>query len=213
MKIVIGNHNYSSWSLRAWLLLRQAGLAFETIRVPLYAPGFSAQIKHYHPAGKVPVLIDNDQTIWDSLAICEYLNEQYLEDSAWPVDKVSRAHARSSCAEMHSSFIALRSEMPMNCRRIIEGFQVSEAAQQDIDRIIELWSEALTLSNSDRFLYGEFSIADAFYAPVAFRFASYQVELPQQLQAYQQRLLQLPACQEWLQLAQQESEVIEEEEV
>ncbi|WP_432471696.1 glutathione S-transferase family protein [Amphritea sp. HPY] len=213
MKLVIGNYNYSSWSLRAWLLMQYKELEFETVRIALFAPDFTDQIKQYNPAGKVPVLIDNGHTIWDSLAICEYINEQYLDGSCWPEDKHLRAHARSSCAEMHSGFMQLRSEVPMNCRRIIDNFRVSGGVQTDIDRIITLWTEALELSSSEQFLYGEFSIADAFYAPVVYRFNSYGVELPPQLEAYKQRILNLPACMEWLKLAKQETEVIEEEEV
>lgn len=213
MKLVIGNHNYSSWSLRAWLLLRYFELTFDAERIALFTPGSAALIKRHNPAGKVPVLLDNGQTIWDSLAICEYINEHYLDNRAWPADTQLRAHARSSCAEMHSGFMALRHALPMNCRRIVDNFSISTEVQQDIDRITALWSEALELSGSDQFLYGEFSIADAFYAPVAFRFASYKVALPERLQAYQNRLLQLPACREWLALAKAETEVIEEEEV
>lgn len=213
MKLVIGNHNYSSWSLRAWLLLRHFELTFDAERIALFTPGSAAQIKRYNPAGKVPVLLDNDQTIWDSLAICEYVNERYIDNRAWPADTRLRAHARSSCAEMHSGFMALRHAMPMNCRRIVDNFAISAEVQQDIDRIIALWTEALELSGSKQFLYGEFSIADAFYAPVVYRFNSYGVELPPQLEAYKQQILNLPACMQWLELAKQETEVIEEEEV
>ncbi|WP_296061380.1 glutathione S-transferase family protein [uncultured Amphritea sp.] len=213
MQLIIGNHNYSSWSLRAWLLLRQFELEFETVRIALFTPGSAELIRGYNPAGKVPVLLDNTLTVWDSLAICEYISEQYLHGQGWPAAKDLRAHARSSCAEMHTGFMALRHALPMNCRRTVENFTISAEVQQDIDRIIQLWSEALRLSGSEQFLYGEFSIADAFYAPVAFRLTGYGVSLPAQLQAYCERVLALPACQEWLKLAQQESEVIEEEEV
>jgi len=213
MQLVIGNHNYSSWSLRAWLLLRQFELDFKTVRIALFTPGAAEQIKSYNPAGKVPVLLDNGLTIWDSLSICEYISEQHLEGKGWPVNPALRAHARSSCAEMHTGFMALRHTLPMNCRRSVENFIISAEVQQDIDRILQLWSGALNLSASEKFLYGEFSIADAFYAPVVYRLTGYGVSLPEQLQAYCDRVLALPACQEWLKLAQQESEVIEEEEV
>ncbi|MBN1006685.1 glutathione S-transferase family protein [Amphritea pacifica] len=213
MQLVIGNHNYSSWSLRAWLLLRQFGLDFETVRIALFTPGAAEQIKRYNPAGKVPVLLDNGLIIWDSLSICEYISEQHLDGKGWPADPALRAHARSSCAEMHTGFMALRHAMPMNCRRTVENVVISAEVQQDIDRILQLWSGALNLSASEQFLYGEFSIADAFYAPVVYRLTGYGVSLPEQLQAYCDRVLALPACQEWLKLAQQESEVIEEEEV
>ncbi|WP_299197366.1 glutathione S-transferase family protein [uncultured Amphritea sp.] len=213
MQLVIGNHNYSSWSLRAWLLLRQFELEFDTVRVALFTPGSAEVIKGYNPAGKVPVLLDNGLTVWDSLSICEYISEQHLDDKGWPAELRLRAHARSSCAEMHTGFMALRHALPMNCRRSIENFIISAEVQQDIDRIIQLWSGALNLSASEKFLYGEFSIADAFYAPVVYRLTGYGVSLPEQLQAYCDRVLALPACQEWLKLAQEESEVIEEEEV
>ncbi|RRC97279.1 glutathione S-transferase family protein [Amphritea balenae] len=213
MQLVIGNHNYSSWSLRAWLLMRHTGLKFETLRIALFTPGFTDQIKQYSSAAKVPVLLDNGQTIWDSLAICEYISEQHLNGAGWPVDIQLRAHARSSCAEMHSGFMALRNEMPMNCRRTVDNFSTSEASRKDIERICQLWDEALKISGSEQFLYGDFSIADAFYAPVIYRFNSYGVALTPQLEAYKERVLNLPACQEWLELARQETEVIEEEEV
>lgn len=213
MQLIIGNHNYSSWSLRAWLLLRQFELEFDTVRIALFTPGSAELIRGYNPAGKVPVLLDNGLTVWDSLSICEYISEQHLDGKGWPADQALRAHARSSCAEMHTGFMALRHAMPMNCRRTVENFTISAEVQQDIDRIIQLWSEALRLSGSEQFLYGEFSIADAFYSPVVFRLTGYGVRLPAQLQAYCERVLALPACQEWLKLAQQENEVIEEEEV
>ncbi|RTE67206.1 glutathione S-transferase family protein [Amphritea opalescens] len=213
MQLIIGNHNYSSWSLRAWLLLRQFDLGFDTLRIALFTPGSAKQIKSFNPAGKVPILLDNDLTIWDSLAIGEYINEQHLFGKGWPADARLRAHARSSCAEMHSGFMALRKAMPMNCRRHVDNFAISVEVQQDIDRINTLWSEALSRSGSEQFLYGNFSIADACYAPVVFRLTGYGVKQPAQLQAYCDRILALPACQEWLALAQQESEVIEEEEV
>jgi len=213
MQLIIGNHNYSSWSLRAWLLLRQFDLAFDTTRIALFTPGSAEQIKAYNPAGKVPVLLDNGTTIWDSLSICEYISERHLQHKGWPSDHTRRAHARSSCAEMHTGFMALRHAMPMNCRRHVDNFTIAADVQQDIQRISTLWGEALSQSGSERFLYGDFSIADAFYAPVVFRLTGYGVKLPRQLQAYCDRILALPACQEWLALAQQESEVIEAEEV
>lgn len=213
MKLVIGNHNYSSWPLRAWLLLEQFGIEFNTQRIALYKEDFREQILAINPAGRVPVLQDNDLIIWDSLAIAEYINEQYLDMKGWPADPALRAHARSSCAEMHSGFNDLRHEVPMNCRRFIDNFEISEAVQKDIHRICQLWTEALEKSASDQFLYGDFSIADAFYAPVVFRFTRYGVELPKQLQAYCERMLALASMREWLCLAEAEVEVIEEEEV
>lgn len=213
MQLVIGNHNYSSWSLRAWLLLRQFELEFDTVRIALFTPGSAELIKSYNPAGKVPVLLDNGLTVWDSLSICEYISDQHLAGLGWPADPALRAHARSSCAEMHTGFMALRHALPMNCRRSVENVVLSAEVQQDINRIMQLWSGALNLSASEKFLYGEFSIADAFYAPVVFRLTGYGVCLPEQLQVYCDRILALPACQEWLKLAQEESEVIEEEEV
>lgn len=213
MHLIIGNHNYSSWSLRAWLLLRHCGIEFETTRIPLYRDRFKEQIQQFSKADRVPILIDNGLTIWDSLSIAEYISEQHLNGKGWPADTALRAHARSSCAEMHSGFFALREEMPMNCRRIVDNFTITDAAQKDINRICQLWMEALKLSNSRGFLYGEFSIADAFYAPVVYRFNSYGIELSPTLEAYKQRILNLPACREWLELARQEMEVIEEEEV
>lgn len=213
MKLVIGNYNYSSWSLRAWLLLQQFGIEFETQRIALFSGDYREQILQVNPAGKVPVLMDDALTVWDSLAICEYVNEQYLDGKGWPGEPALKAHARSSCAEMHSGFFDLRQQMPMNCRRFIADFEITAAVEKDVQRICQLWQHALQLSGSQQFLYGEFSIADAFYAPVVFRFSRYGIELPHALQKYCQRMLALPGMQQWLKLAEAEAEVIEEAEM
>jgi glutathione S-transferase len=213
MQLIIGNYNYSSWSMRPWLLLKHHNLPFETIRIPLDQPDTAQKIAHYSGAGKVPVLIDRDTEIWDSLAICEYLSEQYLQGRGWPADPLPRAEARSVSAEMHSSFGALRGAMPMNCRarrRIEFGPEV----KRDIARIEQVW---ITLrrrhADSGEWLFGEFSIADCMYAPVAARFHSYQPPLDPLSQIYVDSVLAHPALRCWFQLAGDETEVLASEEV
>ncbi|MCL6416642.1 glutathione S-transferase family protein [Aestuariirhabdus sp. Z084] len=214
LTLVIGNKNYSSWSLRPWLLLRQFGIAFNEIRITLRTSQFPEEVRHWSAAGKVPVLAAGELRVWDSLAICEYINEHYLAGSGWPQDSVSRALARAISAEMHSGFLALRTDMPMNCRRSVQGFQASSAVQQDIDRIVDIWNQCRERYGEDGpWLFGEFSIADAMFAPVAVRFQGYGIELPAVAAEYQQQILSLPAMQEWLEAAIQEQEVIAAEEV
>ncbi len=212
MKLIIGNQNYSSWSLRPWALLKYFELNFEQHRITLFSADMRDQMTPFCPNYKVPVLIDDQETVWDSLAICEYVNEKYLNGKALPKDLTTRARVRAICCEMHSSFFAIRQEMPMNCRRQPSPISCSQSCQNDIDRIINIWQESLTKSNGP-FLFGEFSMADAFYLPIASRFNTYQVVVPNIISNYIELMLDLPCYQEWLEASRSEREFIECEEV
>lgn len=196
--LIIGNKNLSSWSLRPWLVLKMLGEPFEEKHIDLTASDSKARILACNPAGKVPLLIDQQLRITDSLAICEYLADCFPAAGLWPDDIASRAMARSAVAEMHSGFQALRSELPMNVCADNVGFVPSAAAQADIDRIISLW-EGLRQQNQHNgpFLFGHFTIADAFFAPVVWRFVSYHVALGGHAADYVRHMQQLPAMQEW----------------
>jgi len=197
--LVVGSKNYSSWSLRPWLLLRQFGVAFDEIVLPLDTPEFYARIGDYSPTGRVPVLHDGDVRIWDSLAIAEYANERWLDGRGWPADVAARALARSISAEMHSGFAALRGELPMNCRKRVKNHPTSKDAQADIARVKAIWREARErFGKGGAFLFGAFGMADAMYAPVVLRFIGYDVALDPVERAYADAILALPALQEWL---------------
>ena len=197
--LVIGNKNYSSWSLRPWFLLRQLDVAFDEIKLPLDTPEFYARIVDYSPAGRVPVLIDGDVHVWDSLAICEYVNENFLDGRGWPADRAARGWARAISAEMHSGFAALRTNMPMNIRRQVPTPTLNATTEGDIGRVRAIWAGARERhAGQGPFLFGAFSIADAMYAPVVFRFVSYSVELGAVERAYVDTLLATPALREWI---------------
>ncbi len=207
--LVIGNKNYSSWSLRPWLLMRQAGIAFDEVRIPLRKPDTVARIREHTPAGRVPVLHAGDLTIWDSLAIAEYLAERHPEAALWPADVGARAHARAVSAEMHSGFQALRNHMPMHCRASFPGVGRTPEVLADIARIIESWRDCRTrFGAGGPFLFGTFSIADAMYAPVVLRFKTYAVDLDAVCRGYLDAILALPAMRQWLAEAEAETEVI-----
>jgi glutathione S-transferase len=199
MLLVVGNKNYSSWSLRPWLAMRVLGIPFEERRIPLYGATSKAEILKHSPAGKVPVLVDGDLRVWDSLAILEYLAER--EPRVWPADAKLRARARSISAEMHSGFASLRQHMSMNIRRRHPGKGRTPESLADIRRIVEIWGDC-----RGPFLFGEFCGADAMYAPVVLRFRTYEVELPAVCRAYADRVLELPALQEWIRDAEREAE-------
>jgi len=209
MKLIIGNKNYSSWSLRPWLLLSAFDLPFEEVRISLFVDGFKAEIEKHSAAGKVPVLHDNGLEIWDSLAICEYVSEKYLEGKGWPEDDSMRAEARSCCAEMHSSFASLRNDMPMNCRAIGRKVDITEDLQRDLSRLDNLWT-TLTSKYSERgpWLFGKFSIADCMFAPVVFRFNTYTPELSENVRKYINTMLAHPKMKLWLDQAMEEVETI-----
>ncbi len=209
--LVIGNRNYSSWSLRAWLFSAHAGIPIDTLRLPLDTPEFRQRIGDYSPAGLVPVLIHGSLHVWDSLAICEYLAEVFSIANAWPEDVAARARARSLACEMHAGFPHLRRELPMNCRARDRRLVPSPAAQHDIDRIIDIWEAQL--GRDGPWLFGEFGIVDAMFAPVALRFLTYGVAVPTASATWIEALVGLPAMAEWLREARAESEVQAAEEV
>lgn len=213
MKLVIANKNYSSWSLRPWLLLKHAGIAFDEEKLSFNAPDFKARVLRYSPAGKVPVLIDGDRIVWDSLAIAEYVAEKYPEKKLWPEDAGVRAHARSVCAEMHSGFAAIRHAMGMNCELSLKGVLFDVAVQREVARIIEMWGSCRSRHASEGpFLFGRFSIADAFFAPVTRRFVTYGTDLPEVARKYVGTIGELPAMQEWLAEARAERDFVVEDE-
>jgi glutathione S-transferase len=197
--LVIGNKNYSSWSLRPWLALRTAGIDFEEVLIPLYVPGAKEAILRHSPAGHVPVLRHGDVTVWDSLAICEYAAEVLAPRAGlWPADPAARAHARSISAEMHAGFSALRQALPMNLRADGARIPIEPPVQAEIERVAALWEDARArFGVGGPFLFGAFTIADAMYAPVATRFHSYGVPLPRAAQAYAEAVRALPAMREW----------------
>lgn len=212
MKLVVGSKNYSSWSLRSWLLLRHAGIAFEEIALRFSAPDFKQQVLRYSPAGRVPVLIDGDLTIWDSLAIAEYVAENFADKVLWPHDRKQRAEARSICAEMHSSFQALRSQMPMNVGTSLPGRGWNVDVQRDIARITAIWAARNRFAGAGPFLFGRFGVVDAYFAPVVWRFNCYQPELPAQAVDYVRTMLKLPAMQVWAADAARENEFVVDDE-
>ena len=212
--LVIGNYNYSTWSLRPWLLLAESGIEFNVERIPLDLPDTRQQIMAASPAGRVPVLKLGDETIWDSLAIAETIAERWPEKRLWPDDAADRAQARAVSAEMHSGFATLRNEMPMNCRAMGRHVKMSEALACDIERIRDIFAECADRNggNDGGWLFGRFSVADAMFAPVVLRFRTYGVELPEHASRYPERLLKSEAMQRWLLAAESETEVIEQEE-
>ena len=209
LALVIGNKNYSSWSLRPWLLLKQAGIPFREIRVSLYTEASRAEIRQYSPSGKVPALLDDGVTVWESLAICEYLADKFPEKQFWPADRVARAEARCVATEMHAGFAALRQHMSMNCRKHLPGKGHTPEVLKDIARIGRLWNDCRArFGEGGPFLFGKFSIADAMYAPVALRFVTYDVELDPVSATYVKTITALPAIKQWVADAHAETAVI-----
>lgn len=209
MKLIIFNKNYSSWSLRPWLAMKMAGLTFDEQRIALDEPDTKRNVLAWSPSGRLPCLIDGELVIWDSLAICEYVNEAHAGGRLWPADRAARANARAVTAEMHSGFVALRTHMSMDIRkRHVERGAAAQArpdVQADIARIVAIWTACLDASGGP-LLHGSFSIADAFYAPVVTRFATYGVALPPLLSAYSERVFALAPMQEWVAAARAELE-------
>ena len=211
LKLVIGNKNYSSWSMRPWLALRANNISFEEIFIPLYTGDTDkARILDFTKSGKVPALIDGDITIWDSLAIIEYLAERFPEARLWPEHRGARAHARSISAEMHSGFMALRNECGMNLHRPIRAVALSADARANIARIQQIWIECrAAYQKSGPFLFGAFGAADAMFAPVVHRFRTYAIALEPQAQDYMNTMMSLPAFQQWTRAGLAETLVIE----
>ncbi|MFC4292880.1 glutathione S-transferase family protein [Sphingorhabdus arenilitoris] len=213
MKLIIGNKAYSSWSLRGWLAAKQSGLAFEEITVPLYDEGWDERKREEDLApssGKVPILWDGDAVIWDSLAIIEYLSDKVGRDRFWPKDEVARGMARSMCAEMHSGYLPLRRECPMNIRKTFEDVTISGETRQDAIRILQLWAEARSrFGKEGPYLFGTFSAADIMFAPVVTRFITYGFTLPGFAAAYAETMMGHRWMEEWFQAAGEEEWTIE----
>jgi glutathione S-transferase len=211
LKLIIGNKNYSSWSMRPWLALKANQIAFEEIFIPLYTGDTDKKrILGFTPAGKVPALLDGDVTIWDSLAIIEYAAERFPQTRLWPEDRASRAHARSISAEMHSGFAALRNECGMNLHRPVGAVTLSADARADIARIQQIWIECRERhGKSGPFLFGTFGGADAVFAPVVHRFRTYAIEVAPEARRYMDTMMSLPAFQEWTRAGLAETLVIE----
>ncbi len=212
-KLIIGNKNYSSWSLRPWLLMKEAGIEFEEHRIVLDTPTTQHEIAEFTEAGRVPVLQLGDLTVWDSLAICETVAERWPDKKLWPGNEHERAHARSISAEMHAGFPWLRECMPMNCRAMGRKVPIPDELGDDIDRVINIWAECHRhYGTRGGWLFGKFSVADAMFAPVVLRLRTYGINLPESAGYYPHRLLESEAMQDWLAAAECETEVIAREE-
>ena len=210
--LTISSKNYSSWSLRGWLMTKFSGLPFEEIAIAPDDPSARAEILLISPTILVPCLRHDGATIWDTLAIGEYLNEAMPDSGLLPADRIERAHCRSICGEIHSGFATLRASLPVNLKHHFPGFKIWTRAQADIDRVCTIWRECLAKSGGP-FLFGERTMADAMYAPVVTRFRTYDVKLPARLEAYAEVIMSMPEMTEWIAAAQAEPEEIEELEV
>jgi glutathione S-transferase len=202
LTLILGNKNYSSWSLRPWIAMKVAGFSFDEVVIPLFEPGSREEIAKYSPAGKVPVLIDGDQHIWESLAILEHLAERFPDARLWPQDAHARSHARAVAAEMHAGFSALRRACPMNMWLPPKPRPQSEEVMADVKRIEALWRDCRarfghTSEQAGPFLFGAFGAVDAMYAPVVSRFHTYGIPLDPDAHAYMNAVMSLPAWAEW----------------
>ena len=212
LTLVIGNRNYSSWSLRAWLLMKHVGAHFEEVVIPLDTPTTHEQLDRYGPSGRVPMLLDGELTVWDSLAICEYVAE--LTGKGWPRAPAARAVARAVSAEMHSGFSTLRSMWPMNARARNRRTAATAALEADVERIDEIWNDCRSrFGSGGPWLFGEYSVADAMYAPVVLRFNTYGARISQTARWYMASVLEDGALQQWLQAAKHEPWTISADEV
>ena len=211
LQLVIANRNYSSWSLRAWLYLAESGIEFEEIRIPLFTDQWREEIARYSPVGRVPVLIDDGFSIWDSTAIIEYAREQFPGAVDWPEDRKQRAQARSISAEMHSGFLALRDELPQNLRARcpLDTQSLGEECRQQIQRVDQIWSECRNENRSSgKWLFGTFSIADVMFAPVALRFVTYEIAVSPEAGEFMDAVCGLQSVQQWIAAAREEKESI-----
>lgn len=209
LTLVIGNKNYSTWSMRPWVCMKHHEIPFTEKLIPLDTPTAAAEKLDEAPNGRVPVLHDGDFTVWDSIAICEYLAERFPEKGLWPTAPKARARARSLCAEMHAGFLAMRTEMPMNCRARRTRRDRGPAVARDVARILECWRTTQDEFGAGEdegspFLFGGFTIADAFFVPVASRFFTYDIELDPFAMRYIEALFTLPAVQQWMMEAEME---------
>ena len=213
LTLVVGNKNYSSWSMRPWVLMKQLGIPFEEVTLKFNTVEWDAQIERWSPSRLVPVLWRGRQSVWDSLAIMETLAEWYPQKGVWPADAEARAFARSAAAEMHSGFRDLRGSMPMNIRASHPGKGMTPGVQANVDRIARLWSEARQrFGAGGAFLFGAFCACDAMYAPVVMRFGTYDVKLPQEAAAYCEAMRAAPGVRAWVEAALQEKEFVAEDE-
>lgn len=220
LKLYIGNKNYSSWSMRPWVLLRQAGIAFDEVVVRFDSfeadSDFKRTLGPVSPTGKVPVLVDGDLVVWDTLAIAEYAAETWPDKQLWPAHAKARARARSVCAEMHSGFTALRSHCPMNIEADLADtgaliWRDQSGVRADVQRLVEMWS-ALLQEHGGPLLFGQFSVADACFAPVCMRLSTYALPVPPHIQAYVQRVRELPGVKAWIDGALAEKDFLDFEE-
>jgi glutathione S-transferase len=220
VKLYIGNKNYSSWSMRAWVLLTQAGIPFDEVmlRFDAFTPDsqFKTALRKVSPSGKVPVLLDGELAVWETLAIAEYLAEQFPEKALWPHDKAARARARSLCAEMHSGFTGLRTHCPMNIEASLPEagalvWRDQPAVRADVARLIAMWRQCLD-AHGGPLLFGNFSVVDAFYAPICMRLRTYALPLPADIAAYVQRVCELPGVKAWIDGALAEQDFLDFEE-
>jgi glutathione S-transferase len=214
LKLVIGNKNYSSWSMRPWVLLKQAGIAFEEVKVRFDSfeagSNFRTALASVTPVSKVPVLQDGDLAVWDTLAIAEYVAEQFPDKKLWPQDRAARARARSICSEMHSGFTGIRSNCPMNIEADLPAvgalaWRDKPAVRADVARLVQMWS-ALLQEHGGPLLFGEFSVADAYFAPICMRIKTYHLPVPQDIAAYIDRVCALPGVAAWIKDALQEQD-------
>ena len=220
LKLFVGNKNYSSWSMRPWVLLRQAGIAFEeeVVRFDSFDADsdFKRKISSLTPTAKVPVLVDGELAIWDTLAIAEYVAEQFPEKQLWPKDKTARARARSICAEMHSGLTGLRSNCPMNIEASLPEigaliWRDKAAVRNDVQRVVQMWTSLLQ-EHGGPYLFGQFSIPDAYFAPVCMRLKTFALPVPELIAAYVQRVCELPGVAAWMEGALNEKDFLDFEE-
>jgi glutathione S-transferase len=214
LALIIGNKNYSSWSLRPWIAMRVAGIAFEETVVSLHAPDFKARVGRVSGTGKVPVLSDGSVHVWESLAILEYLAEKFPRAGLWPTDPAARAYARAIASEMHAGFVPLRRHCPMNVWRPVKRRDLTPEASANVQRIDAMWTDCRKrFGQAGPFLFGAFGAADAMYAPVVSRFHTYDVEVGPAARAYMEAVMALPAWGQWRQAALAEPWVLPEDEV
>jgi len=209
LTLIIGNKNYSSWSLRPWMFMRHHQLDFKETRIPLYMESTREALSKYHSDFKVPVLLDGELEVWDSLAILEYLSENYVDGGGWPHTARARAVARSVSAEMHSSFVAIRTELTMDCRERFHDVRLSPRTAHDVERVKALWRYCRqTFGGDGEWLFGDFSIADAMFAPVALRFDGYGIPVDGVEKAYVENVLKQSCIIEWMEAGRAEKEII-----
>jgi glutathione S-transferase len=213
LTLVIGNKNYSSWSLRPWIAMKVAGIPFEEIQIPLYEPGSRERMLEYSPAGKVPILIDGDEHVWESLAILEHLAERFPEARLWPSDRRARSHARAIASEMHGGFQPLRQNCTMNLWLPVKARPQPPEVLANVARIEQMWADCRArFGQSGPFLFGAFGAADAMYAPVVARFNTYGLPVSAKTRAYMDAVMALPAWREWYDAAMQETWIMQHNE-